>query len=1409
MFSPSVAEGGPATATRSRRRQRPKSSESIVHQPKAKRQRLPLTEQTFVQPPADAQPEMVEVKVDRVATVDAKQRDTPLENLQCHTPRRESNLRTKKSKHGDRAANKGDGSLVLTSTNAFTVSKLPALPDRIRSDWSGAFCLLTGSDPKTKQLESLGNQHADIFAPSGYALTLTPAHAIVWPYNSTSQSPETFTFTLPSATKPTDPLPVGCLVSPSASSTEPGLVVVMAGSGKVVYWESISSAATFAFIKKDRSGVEYMISGMSSGEKIAAITNAESAGFILTFNTGRLAYMSVRDGHGRPAISVQFLRTNLSSSGSGIFGSIRHAFSHLSLRGDIAAVRGDRSARVGERSIVALTSKGKLQSWKIHRGGHNEPIGEADMRERLVSALQETDPLSQDFSADSFEAIDFTFVPKGLDAKYLELSRLSDAMASDNPMVQHLLLLVSLTRRNASRYALVEAVLTPGDCQIGMVRPITSYSNPLPPSDPTQGVRPRVYLPRPALVAFIVFDRAAVIASVAVSPESPESQLQSDSHILPASFEDVVDFREDHIHEIVGSGFEEPPPTSSGYEETRSVRYKTKNPAAVLMVRGAGVVRIVTTDVDKFASDQPPQVSAKSKLEQAVFFGAKKDSPLVFDGRQDAKFTKEEIAAAALGVSHEILSSSTSYVSTLPASIEDNLRARSNALERLMLHLQTIGADLDRKTRWKLLFNAEKMHVATLLWKRHETFTASRSADDKKSLIGMIVEFIHEDQKNNPIANIGELDRVRHWFVNDIFRLELFVAWSYEVIKVLYKDKLLDDAKVTVLMHEAMQVNISTHLAAHDFRRNNLSFYGLGQEPLRMGILRDGYEGLPEPWTGCFYIANNLKRLTDLCDQWFRKHEQLRDALKMPNMPDPVVLAKIFDDLPALADGMITTVLEYARWALANSENKAVAQEYVKTYDAERHDKPVFLAQFGKWEQGANIAEKHGCLSALAIILLEHIETLESQLVEEGASAAEIKTLKGLRQSKKTQLEDSFTKYGEPFAFPVYEYLLEKHGVAAVLEFELDTLGFKTRFLRSRPSLARISWINDIQQEKDVGHAAHTLLELSLTTEDQVWRKKIELSLGKLALMAEAERQPQSQHSFTVNSEESHREETLERVDNELVLIQIQYHLYDQVFPSTYDAVDSAVAVNFALEAHSTNIPRRQKALLQLFTDGMEKLLDHQALDPMYLIDLLTLVSLAPESRDEIPHPFWMALKVAETACHADEVKDAKKLIWRRLFIRDDWAKINDTQLKGDAEVANRIADTELFAMLTDCVRYQDPRAPFRYTQPQEVLGVFTGSLDRRFRKFAESEQAKLIEVMRWEDKTLNQYMEKSRLAKWVRAAFDKAQSEVQDDADEATRAGASAPESREPFPLFGRRYSLSAAAASSLFAPASLATVT
>lgn len=111
MFSASATDGaanGPSVgaATRSRRRQRPQSQENSAQQPKAKRQRPNLAEQTVVDP--DATAENYEVKAARPQVAELKQ--DGLEN----TPfmRKELSFRSKKAKTGERVS-KGDGTVVL------------------------------------------------------------------------------------------------------------------------------------------------------------------------------------------------------------------------------------------------------------------------------------------------------------------------------------------------------------------------------------------------------------------------------------------------------------------------------------------------------------------------------------------------------------------------------------------------------------------------------------------------------------------------------------------------------------------------------------------------------------------------------------------------------------------------------------------------------------------------------------------------------------------------------------------------------------------------------------------------------------------------------------------------------------------------------------------------------------------------------------------------------------------------------------------------------------------------------------------------------------------------------------------------------------------------------------------------
>ncbi|KAH9885213.1 Nup133 N terminal like-domain-containing protein [Xylariomycetidae sp. FL2044] len=1363
MFSPSLSNGHAAassalsTGTRGRRRQRPLSSDNSIQQPKAKRQRPTLSDDTFLNP---LQPsENYEVKSARSSLGDPQQ-----DGIQpSSTPKQELSVRSKKSRTADRHS-KGDGSTLLSTNTAFDVRKLPALPDRLK-------------------LDATSRQHGYVDSSTGYALSLTHTHAIVWPYSTPTQSPESFTFTLPYPSKhSTDPLPLGALVSPSASSSEPGLVVVMPTSGKVTYWESISSATTLDFMRQQRNGVEGSVSGMFSGESVNEITNAESAaGFLLALSSGRMAYLNVRDGHGRPKISTQFLRTSLGPSSGGFLGSIRHALSHAALQGDIVAVRSNRLSAQSECIVVGATSKGRLHSWKVHRGGHHDLLAELDARSIILDAVQRADQMNAKMPPESLKVLDFSFVPQGLDSRQADMSQLR--RLADPEGHQHILLLTSLSYKQTCRYNLVEVIL-PADASpenpavIGMVRPISAYSTP---PDARALAKPRLYLPNPAIIAFLVFDHAAVIASIAQQPESPEAQLMEDNHILPPYFEDIVDLRDDPALEIVGSGMEEPHGHGSGSDEGRPNRIKTKNPTAVLLVRGVGTLRITVTEVERFASEQPPKITAKSKLEQAVFFGVKDDNPLVFDVQHDMRFSEDEYGEAALELSQEILTSSGPHLSSLAARVETNIRERVRYMEKIMTHIESLQLNIRRATRWRLLWNAEKLHVASTLWRKHEEFTSLRPASTKKSIIAEIVEYIRSEQKTEPDVAKGEVDQLRHWFVRDVDRMEIFIAWAYEVIKHNTQAK-ADDASLVRLIYEASDMYNSAIRAAFAFRLQNLPRYGLESEKLEHGILAGGYAGLPVPWTCHPFIANSVKKHLFLTTNW------IKERWTAESKPKDELIVKIRELLPEMTEVYLTVLQELSRSYVSSDDPKMASdgQKFEQEYDEHRHNKVVDLADSENWEAAIRIAETHRSLAALAQVLIREINNIRDQLHATVRSSDDHKRLTSRMDTKVDQVKEYFGSYGREFAFPFYEYLFTTFGIDALLEYDMDKK-YKTIFLRTKPELAKVSWINDIINEEDIDHAANTLLNLGFVREQQVWNKKIELSLGKLARMAESSR-PSSKASLSAQEimvKGVAGDARVDAIDKELAIINIQNGFYEtQIRPIISVALDESEEFGLVQERFLLSVPNKYKILNQIFEDGLRRLLKHEALDPLTLIDLLTLVTLPPETREQSADQFFLAIQVAYNGLTGSERELAERHIWKRCYLREDWNQVNNTSLRNDNDILDTLGQTDLFQFY--CTLYANEQKEgdgvnYKRLRPSDAAGVYTETLDRRFEKMEKNYREKVLEAMRWEDTNLRKYIEKYRLEQWAKETRRFAEDAVNAQFDESTAAGAVVSPTKSP----------------------------
>ncbi|TVY37402.1 Nucleoporin [Lachnellula subtilissima] len=1056
MFSSATTNIPAASIRTSRRRQRPLSNEGSISQPPTKRQRSTLNKETFV--PPDGRPlEMTETKTSKPVAALVRQ-----ESREISGPQKQIAVRGKKPRTGDRN-NKGDGSTVLTANDTYTVSRSISGPEKL---------LLANTASR---------EHGSIHSDSGYALILSHTHATVWPYSKPPTEFPPYVFDIPHPSKHvSDPLPLGCLVSPSTSSSEPGLVVVIPTSGKITYWESVDSAATIG-LRLRQNNIELSIPGMHSGETVIQILNAETAGFVLAFSTGRIAYMNVRDGQGRPTISVQFLRGGSGSTGGGIFGSLRNVLSTSAYRGDIAAVRADLPRKVGERQVVVATAKGKIQSWDIQRGGHSSLNAEADGRETIVQTIKQAYPAFSDLLIETFELLDFAFTTLPTQPSY---SQASDGIP--------LLLLSSLTDRDVSHYFLVSVALLQSGLTINKIRPIKSYTIPV---NQDAISKTRLYLPSPAHFAYVVFDRAVAVISMEAQLEeaqygSPHSQLMTESHLSPQTFEDVVFFRDDAGIEVVGSGMEEPQelsPHTMGIFKPQG--HKPRFPAAVLLVRGkgGGIVRVAAPDYSNRTSAYTQQVTAKSKLEQAVYFGSVKENPISFSVRPELPFLASELSQAALTLSKDILCSRNPHILSVQPNFADSLKQRSVALHDLAQYLKSSGVELDRATRWKLLCDAEKMAAATTVWNLHDARVSAKPKGEKRSLITDIVESIHEDYKTEPVTEEGELDRVRKWFTCDVSTFQIAVPWAWQVIKHTYQDGHKDHAFVVEMLSDANDVVMGVLQTAFVFRTANAKLYGLQAEPLEHGVLVADYEGLPEFWTSTNLIEDAVRRQLQLA------HELVKEYWNKPQkqgQPSVAVVNKLRNEYPTLVDMGIRTSNERIRYCLSRAQDSPQFQieaDQLRLTQEEAQDRQITSLQDDMaWsDEAMALAEKFEILKTLARVTFVELN----------------KTKPNAKEVRK-KIAHYFDKFGKRWAAAFYELQIDISSMDTLLDHFQEQQEYLTSFLRAKPEYAKVAWIHEIDRENDFDQAAKALLDVGLTREQNVWSKKIELSIGKLARLA-------------------------------------------------------------------------------------------------------------------------------------------------------------------------------------------------------------------------------------------------------------------------------------------------------------------
>lgn len=1164
---------------------------------------------------------------------------------------------------------------------------------------------------------------------SGYALALTHSEAWIWSYNSPSSALSakeitSFKLPFPPATS-SDPLPLGVFTANSMSN-EPGLVVVASDSGSVAYWEVISNASAL-LPGQVSSAIQGSVPGMMAGEIITEIVSAEPAGFILTFNHGRLAHLTVRDGLGRPSIGVRFLRRNGGLGGGGLFENLRQ-YVGVERRKPIVAARAGRSAK-GQRDVIIATEDGEIEHWSTHLNFSDSLSYEVSTSATLSDALSHLRQINTK-NGPGLKVIDFSL---------LERSNHENSIKTDPSFPYQLLLLASLTGPTSTTFYVIEGNLDPRAFAVTAVHPITSYVEADTVESKTKS-RPRLCVPKPYDMAFIVFETAVAMYSLQKIEESPASQLLMEGARLPDRFQDCIKFQNDSLYRVLAVASEDKENSAHGL-------------ACVLAIQGFGVVRIAST-LPTSSSEEPEEVklSLKSKLEQAIFFGTMRQNPLDLSHTEVESYSPEEVEEAALSISHDILCSESRYIPKASPSLEQHLKIRGKALHDLSTHLIRHHRPLSRGLKWELLWRAERLVAAQAMWKVHEETMKRKPKDRKETYWDQLLFYMAPEYRVEADKGKGETDWVRLWLTKDVDRIEKLLNWLFEGHREVRKDRHLSENDSIENVRESCDLWVAAFAAAYRFREDNAPAYGLEDEIFdhRHNILKNGYSGLPEAWTHETKTVVNGERLLQMVIETTQSWWEVG-----PGKPRRKSVVHLAHAIPDQVDLYLRMFKERESWLTEQDSQKYpkyadMAKKMVKAGTIKQREYFYQIAGLGLIQQSIELAEKWVDMIALVELILEAKRQLQQQ---EDAGTSHGKQLEHEWKAIEERSESYFTKYGKAWASAHFNKMAAAGELGSLIaEAQTDELKrpFLTEYLRDEPGFQKISWISDVSCEGDYDGAADTLESLGTSKLNDAWAQKTELCLSKLARLAATE----DSQSDALTQEQS---QATQKIDDRLALLDIQASLHSHVEPALEGSIDVTAAQHIALETFGQKVVGdKYPALRGLLNDGFENLIRNHSLRPESLVDLLTLmdpVSGDPQLEEElgvVGHEFWLAMEAVRLGETDPSLADGlAHIIWRRAIIRDDWLQLNDTTDRNDQEVTATMTQSSLYRTLLDYFGYAR-RNPGKslfvpLLSPQAIVNadVFPQSLRKRFH---EAELELVQRDLEAENEVLKSYVEKGRL---------------------------------------------------------------
>ncbi|KAG0292552.1 hypothetical protein BGZ98_002539 [Dissophora globulifera] len=825
----------------------------------------------------------------------------------------------------------------------------------------------------------------------------------------------------------------------------------------------------------------------------------------------------------------------------------------------------------GRWDLFAMTRRSLLR-WHLYRSGECTMEAEAPLMdqitERILRDYSGTLPLGTD---PRVRLLDIQYIKNG---KLLVLATFFDTAAKhlDTPLSCALFTLSS---------------------QFGTTVDIehVKYIQRKVEEDLRPEATPKLVVPHGGPGVFIIFPKAVIITST----------------FPTVDFEDLVPLKSDRIIGFGTEDWKQRGQEMGDFSELPIVCRSSGRLGIHIFLDGLSSTPQATSQEFRTPQEQLTE-QLQAKLEQAVFFGGKKNNPISFDL---AHYDGGDLNHASLNVSHEILNSHAALLSSgkdLTARLQERYQRIRSIIDSIQAAEMTSRLSID--TRFQLCWGAEKLAAANALWAQYQLKLAGR---DKNKAARANLKRVVDDAAAQSLQHVGV-----HTSEDPIsFFLKYHVEHLAELLTRLQRSSkklaLTSVGQQAELTRDVNKILILSMRSAWNYRKQHVKSYALQSSSSL------------EPWTGTEDVIKSLTVQYGITLSACKSNVEMETSHMDHDAVDghSYLSTELKDQLFDLADVTLqahSEHLQYLEGLSQTSEHNIAIATAVDEYDQAKSELLTPLIELKKTQQAIVLAQRY----------------------------KDFVTLVKLCIGQERQIQAFITKYQQEFANALFQWYYDNKQLSTFLEVGEQYSDLFTVFLDNR-DYGELAWLHDIKIRRFV--EASQRIQEDAVLETNVDQRRTMFGVSKLLFLAgvpQQGHQQQQQQQQQVDAESMIKYAS--RNNEELEMATIQAFVADDWENQAGSLIRVEDKAQTVVDAFKSPVLNQQPTLRKALLKSAQSLLNRQAVSSEDLLDvLMTQQQFEVQNVDVCDAALGICL-------HASDIPENRRPhvlqdIWRRIFI--------------------------------------------------------------------------------------------------------------------------------------------------------------